>query len=71
LPTLLYAARFVFCFAIWKGGFGTMMALDVLYIILLAFVAGRISCVIVPVKLDAVIHWFTDVEEEDEDDDDV
>lgn len=48
-----------------------MMALDVLYIILLVFVAGRISCVIVPVKLDAVIHWFTDVEEEDEDDDDV
>ena len=48
-----------------------MMALDVLYIILLAFVAGRISCVIVPVKLDAVIHWFTDVEEEEEDDDDV
>lgn len=48
-----------------------MMALDVLYIILLAFVAGRISCVIVPVKLDAVIHWFTDVEEEEENDDDV
>ena len=48
-----------------------MMALDVLSIILLAFIAGRISCMIVPVKLDAVIHWFTTVEEEEEDEDDV